>query len=546
VILSMAVYTLLFTPSPDGLYDDPRCALLRTALYPRLRYHFQFSNEKRLFPEIYHHMVFSVNVYSAPRSTGFDHIAMLFEIGTLKECFDHQGNEPVGGIKNEKGNWNTAGHAHRIIAIDEKSLAVFAALYDESGTPALQARLPPLYARELVIALRKFANYTVHLKSLGKAYLPSEMWHETNAVRDGTIRRDTRFATSLAEWISSGPHISVANPYFKTPRTVCIEKSDYDPVDLTDITADYLPRTNYVPAVPDEEYFSRVPTVPWSNIPITDSFRLFFRRQLNQGNERTLRPAVLPPRVGHIDSCFGIAFESPIQLAAMAAAASSLVFDFFVKTTGKGDFRGDLAEQLPVLPPITSMRVRALLLNCLSSHYQELWSEAFDESFRFEQWTKEDCRLSAALFRTLTREWRSSTPLRTDFERRQALVEIDVLAAMELRLTLDELCTIYRIQFPVLRQNEQDTWYDRNGRIVFTSSKALPGVGFSRPEWEKIREMKSGTVTREVEDDTLPGGLRKRVITYEAPFDRCDREEDYKTAWAEFERRRAAVQGAEA
>ena len=154
--------------------------------------------------------------------------------------------------------------------------------------------------------------------------------------------------------------------------------------------------------------------------------------------------------------------------------------------------------------------------------------------------SRDDC------FRRLTPDWQWSTPLRTDYERRQALVEIDVLAAMELGLTLDELCTIYRIQFPVLRQNEQDTWYDRNGRIVFTCSKALPGVGFSRPEWEKIREMTSGTVSREIEDDTLPGGPRKRIITYEAPFDRCDREEDYKTAWAEFEKRRAAAKVVEA
>jgi hypothetical protein len=127
--------------------------------------------------------------------------------------------------------------------------------------------------------------------------------------------------------------------------------------------------------------------------------------------------------------------------------------------------------------------------------------------------------------------------LRTDYERRQALVEIDVLAAMTLGITLDELKTIYRVQFPVLRQNELDTWYDRNGRVMFTASKGLPGVGFSRPEWEQIKHRQSGTVERKVIDDILPGGPRERTIVYQLPFGRCDREQDYETVWAEFERR---------
>jgi hypothetical protein len=137
----------------------------------------------------------------------------------------------------------------------------------------------------------------------------------------------------------------------------------------------------------------------------------------------------------------------------------------------------------------------------------------------------------------LTPQWQRHCALRTDYARRQALVEIDVLVAQALGLTLEDLCTIYRIQFHVLRQNENDTWYDRRGRIVFTCSKGLPGVGFSRPEWNEIKDMKSGTVVRKVTEDFLPGGPHDRTIEYEAPFDRCAREQDYATVWAEFERR---------
>jgi len=36
---------------------------------------------------------------------------------------------------------------------------------------------------------------------------------------------------------------------------------------------------------------------------------------------------------------------------------------------------------------------------------------------------------------------------------------------------------------------------------------------------------------------TMPAGPREHTILYEAPFDRCDREKDYETAWAAFEKR---------
>ena len=130
---------------------------------------------------------------------------------------------------------------------------------------------------------------------------------------------------------------------------------------------------------------------------------------------------------------------------------------------------------------------------------------------------------------------------------------------MAFGLTLDELCTIYRVQFPVLNQNERDTWYDRNGRIVFTVSRGLVSVGLPRKKrkgetcygihtnsrqedgiplgWEDIRHLKNGVVSRRIMDDTLPGGPFERTIEYHAPFDCCDREKDYQIAWTAFEQR---------
>lgn len=150
-------------------------------------------------------------------------------------------------------------------------------------------------------------------------------------------------------------------------------------------------------------------------------------------------------------------------------------------------------------------------------------------------WAKDDPRLTADTFTSLTDEWDWHTPLRTDYERRQALVELDVLASMALGITLDELIDIYGLTFMVLNQYEADTWYDANGRVAFSSKKGYGKLTFDRPDFERIKNAPAGKVfTRTITDDTQPGGPRERTIEYVAPFDKCDRVEDYKTAWKFF------------
>ena len=291
--------------------------------------------------------------------------------------------------------------------------------------------------------------------------------------------------------------------------------------------------------------------------------------------ERTLITALLPKHVAVINSSVTSAFRDLGACIDFAALSMSIVLDFFVKSTGTGHVNLSWLSRLPILsddcdPTLrASLRLRTLRLCCLTTHYAEFWQEACESAlpgsslpaidvFRQDRWTRSDQRLVDD-FATLTPDWRRGIALRTDYARRQALVEIDILTAKALGLTLDELLSIYRVQFPVMRQYEADTWYDAHGRIVFTASKGLPGVGVSRkavkggtsyglrtPEtdqtdialgWENIRHLPEGMVTRRITDDTFPCSPIERTVEYHAPFDRCDREHDYRAAWREFDAR---------
>ena len=530
---------------PEGVYDDPNGGALRAAAYQRLRNHFQFQNQLMLF-EIHHRIKYGINIYGTSRSSSFIHIANLFHPQTIQVCFEHDGNGVVDGIKTDANQWNIAGHRQRMIPVGMQTLELFAQLYDDPGTPAIQARLPALHSQQLQNVLEKIAAAPKRLGHLQGEYIAAEMWNETNAQKDGTIRRETCFPDDAGGLILSGPHFHVGRPFSKTPREICTLNSHYDCLDLTSLPNDYLPRTNYRPAVSELEYCSRTPNVTWSDKkPVTEFYRLVSRKMLPPANERTLISSIQPPQTGHIDGCFSLAFSSCSNLACFAGLLASLPFDFFIKTTGKTNFRNELASLFPLLNAGAAQLSRTLTLNCLTTHYADLWSECWDEAFRQQRWAKQDPRLPNEFFTNLTPTWQRDCALRTDYARRQALVEIDVLVAQALKLTLEELITIYRVQFPVMQQYERDTWYDHNGRIVFTASKGLTGVGFPRKGtgrgpnkttgWEDIADMKTGSVSRTIIDDTLPGGPVERTITYEAPFDRCDRVGDYRVVWGYFE-----------
>jgi len=559
---------------PEGPYDDPKGGLLREEIYGRLRAHFQFQNEFKLF-EIGNRNKFGINIFGVQAlQPSFDLISNLFSPSTIDSSYLHDATGMAGGIKTEENQWDISGHRDRIVTVGLKQLKVFAQLYDAAGTPPKRARLPALHAGALTAVLQKLATYPRRLADLGEDYYSTEMWHETMQQHDDTITRradgDNGFADSTEEWVLSGPHFYLANPLNQTPKRICDTHRAYENVDLETIPDNYLPRTNYRPMADGAEYLRRTPVVSWVEEgetkakPVTAYFRYTHRRRISVSMERTLISTLMPKGSAHVHTVLSLAFKKPRQLANLLGISHSVLMDAFIKSTGQGDLYESTLGRMPYFETI-QVSCRALILNCLTNHYSLLWQEVYSSDFNTQLWSQpQNPRLPQTFFTNLTPNWQRNCALRTDYARRMALVEIDVLVAQALGLTLDELILIYRVQFPVMQQYERDTWYDIHGRIVFTNSKGLVGVGLPRkgskttpkcrittPDgkvrdgnfgWEELYKdgeflVPDGTVIQQwVEDDTLPTGKYLKERKWEAPFALANREEDYKVAWVFFEK----------
>lgn len=527
---------------PEGIYDDPKAQPLRRELYKRLLYHFQYKNELLLFAEIGHPNYYGEQIVGPKKETAdFLCIYNLYHPSTIDSCFTHDGHGLCEGVKSSDGRWNTKGHKDRIVHIGEDELKLLSDTFEE-GTTSDCAKLVKIHSNEILQILRIISKYQTHVRD--KQNIISSAFHETNAVDDGIIAPQTYYPL-IEDYglIYKGPQFSIGNPFYKTPRSVCVEKSDYDIIDLMEIDENIPTRSNFKPAKPIDEYRKIINGFikgqDSEGKPLyenwIDYYKVAFRSQLNIDQERTLICAVLPRRTAHIHAVISSAFRRGDDCVDMAALCSSIVMDFYVKTIGASGLFPSRMMSFPLGTPNlyqSALFSRTLMLNCITHHYADLWSEVWRDDFQEQKWSIDDPRLKP--FNTIQRNWTWNTPLRNYFERRQALVEIDVIAAMALGLSLQDLEMIYTIQFPVLQQNENDTWYDSKGNIVFTCSKGLTGVGVDRPQWEQIRNMQEGeTYVHTIEKSEL---YRGQQVTYYAPFTKCDRIEDYRTAWKHFEK----------
>lgn len=543
---------------PESHFVDPKGGPLRRQAYRHLRRHWQHTNHTKLFEDVSDTAkgYFGIHVYGSDGPIHFLQMALVHSPYTIDGSLRHDGVGDLPGIMLPAGGWDLRPHADRVLTIDNEVLADWARLFDEPGTTAEEARLLRPVTRADLAALSVLADQPVRLAD--HEYHWSSGWHEKGAKDDGTIRWQEAVPDSWDEVILQGPHFTVATPFAKQPNENCKHNQDYGEWDLESLRASVIPRTNYQRACDRDTYDARLDH--WNGRLATDVPRLAWRAMTQPGLERSLHATLLTTGSAHTGGVFSLALPRLRDTARCAGMWATLPLDFLVKVSGVANVKEFLVKKFPLPeshPLDAALILRTLRLNCLTADYSPLWEELFDEVWLDDGWTVDpmaEPELAAALGRVplgdVSPDWTMATPLRRDLERRQALVELDAIAAIMLGLSAEQLCAMYRTQFAVLRKYEYKMAFDADGRKqcgyhqsagyrqsqLQAQAKAGTGAAGDLPkDWSNLWKL-----YLQWEDDPAaqadPSFWRGH---YKAPFTRPDREAEMTRAYKAFQARHA-------
>ena len=497
-------------------FTDAKTPGLRAATYRHLRRHWQFINELQLF-DIDHHNAYGIHVYGDERTPSFLNAASLYYPDTILRSLQHDGSGEEPGLKDpHTGTWDLRPHSARIQHVDESLLRTWQAV-----TEADNWRSTPMVSTVNSAAARTLetlANQS-RIASLGLHF--SRGWDESIDRQKGRFVQRWGKA-SREDAILQGPHLHVSTPLYKQPNKSMRHNLDWTATDLEALSADANPITQYKPAG-DRATYDRLYS-HWDGSPARDHYRIAWRRMAANTGERTFAPAIIPPEAAHVDPVFSAGLPSGklIDLILIEGIASTILVDFQIRSRARNDIRGTDFNLLPFLHLQLNLKhgilLRALRLNCLTNAYADLWAECWDESF-----VTDAPILERYDERPIGPEWSADTPLRRAEDRRNAQAEIDVMVAMMLGVTIEDLCTIYRTQFAVLYDYDHGRGqgayvYDANGRQVPTPVRRA-WEKRQRPEYNEDMPLSECTHTH-------PGSGVSYV--YDLPFRIRNRESDFR------------------
>lgn len=448
---------------PDGLLEDDKATAIRTDLYQKMRYHFQFVNSLKLFTEIDGRVNFSINILqNKSNQVNFDHIGNLCDPKTIEACYTDQrspSGQPVPLVKDEQGKLETRGHRQRIITISDRQLELFSRFLnsDSSAPPFLN-----LHSKNLFSFVQKIAAVNLKVGQwLGGEdnYRGSRMFDETGDQDKGNIVDNNCYPANIEHLVLSGPHIDTGNPLFQETQETYSSKFSYNKLDLENISDDFIQRARYQLAVSADKADKSLPK--FNDQPFRSFYRIATRSYVNRSNERCMFACIIPKGVSHVHKIVSFATNSNSKLLAIGGLTSSIVIDGMHRLTNIISFFETDFAKLPVPKNkkyLASIARRFLSLNGLTVYYDQLWRSVVKLDRR-------DRLVTGRKLFGYGQPYQRRAALRIPAERQQALLEIDVLTALSFELTVEELRQVYEILFPVMAKYDRNNGYDRKYKI---------------------------------------------------------------------------------
>ncbi|SFD58725.1 restriction endonuclease [Streptomyces aidingensis] len=500
-----------------GIKEGP----LREATYKRLRFHAHYWNQRHIFSENKETLQFSMNIYGRKQRPHFPHASLLFAPETLTASLDHSGSGDLPGIKH-KGSWDVRPHRARLVTVNLNRLKEWNRLTTGGVSPDREAPLLYPVTAEEEGAISSLSQATERVGSHQPHISPG--YHEATGKQEGYIRWESSTPQRLEEVILQGPHFGIATPFEKQPNSPLRNRNDYTDWDLTSLPRNAIPRTNYLRACELNRFLGA--QVRWNGQPYTNFFRLAWRVMIPMDTERSLSAALLPPGPAHVHTVHSMALPTNHLTALCAGFWAALPLDYLLRITRRRHLQVSEARMMPMpLPdhPLESaLLLRILRLNCLTEAYSPLWSELYRQDWRTdEQWAYHWPTISP-LSDGLGPVWEYDTPLRTEFERRAALIEIDSLVAVWLGITSEQLITIYKTHYYILAQRDEEIYFDAQGRRIAGNHHSY-GHG-------QRKETYSELLAHLADPSNIPP-----PSGYMAPFYKADREAEMRATHAHFQ-----------
>ncbi|MEW5626566.1 hypothetical protein AB1388_08355 [Streptomyces hydrogenans] len=572
---------------PDTHFAGDKEAALRAAAYRRLRVHGDFVNAGNRFfpPPVGRSSHFGVHIYGTEGEISFDSLSWLFTVDALRESATAENIGADPGVK-FNGDWDERPHPKRVVRVTEDTLKRWRRLSGAEGKVEHTSLLTPVSTAENQ-AIDALGTYPLRLEALSpditrgfdesaakKTQFGPDKDQRLIDYNTGIDGKNDYDAASWSDVVLKGSQIGVANPLFKQPSQGGGEVRGLDPKKLAD---DAAPESEYRrvtsrdvfldaqdkwpdwdayrellaseeeretarhqiaqerKVLPSEVSVEEVEQALLSKTsrPYSQEYRVAWRKMIAPDTERALYAVLIPPGATHVDNVRSAAMPDRRATALTAGFWSATPVDYLLRALGVGHLDVARARRFPAPskghPLASPLLLRTLRLNALTTAYAELWAELHDPKWQaYEPWAITWPGMKTELH-AVTPTWQRDTPLRTEYARRAALVEIDALVAVWLGIDTDTLIAMYRARFPIMQDFDRVTWFDATERKI-AGDRYTYGFDQTKDHWIQFETYQEAFEKDPETTVPVPDG-------YTAPFYKADREREMREAHAYFKQR---------